>query len=362
MLYRLVALFAYPAHRVNRLLDGLLARLGLGRVPGSLLLGLAVAALTVSTASATLAAFEAKPVARDVTLAQVANGRIASLLWVAFDAELLEGPHRARVNVSQGGGQSLQVERVHYLVADPAEPDRAMVVRFAEPIEALEASGGPVRLDGTIAEDAFNMRTLLEGWRLEDRHPGVVFSRSRYIAYAFETPWQEPSWLGTVLLGALALLFLGGALVRVPLFRRTRLAPMPGATPIPVTVHGVVPTPREPVRLRGSPAQLEWMNVEDIARTQWRYWGAELGDFRRDVEEAVRAHGRERERLVVHGQTGSVLWPIEGDVRLEVTAGDAYVGWRRLPALRVRGDGVAATLTFASAVGRDAAAAELARA
>jgi hypothetical protein len=362
MLHRVVAVFALPAHLVNRQLDGLLARLGLGRIPGALLLGIAFAALTASTASTTMAAFDARPTAQEVTLAQVANGRIGSGLWIAFDAELLDGPHRSTVSVSQGGGEFTEVERVHYLVADPAEPDHAMVVRFSEPIAQLEAAPGPVRLDGTITEDQFNMRALLDEWPLRERYPDVVFSDSRYIAYAFTTPWLEPSWVGTFILGAIAMLFLAGALVPVPVFRATRLVPTPGPTPIELNVHGVVPTPREPVRLRGTSAQLAWMNVEEVARTQWRYWGAELGDYRRDVEEAVRAHGPASERLVLHGQAGSVLWPIEGEVRLDVDAGDAYVGWQRLPALRVRGDGVAATLTFASVAARDAAAAELARA
>jgi hypothetical protein len=362
MLHRIAAVFAYPAHLVNRQLDGLLARIGLGRVPGALVIGLGLAALTATTASATLAAYEAEPTAQEVALEQVATGRIGSGLWVAFDAELLDGPHVATISVSQGGGEGLPVERYHYLVTDPESPGHGMVVRFPERIAPLEAGAGPARLDGTITEDRFNMRNVLDEWGLAELYPDVVFSDSRLIAYAFATPWQEPSWTGTVVLGILALIFVGGALVPVPLFRPTRLAAAPGSTPIPVTVHGELPTPRGPVRLRGTPARLEWMNVEEMARTQWRYWGADLGDFRRDVEAAVRAHGEEAERLVVHGPAGSVLWPVEDGGGLALTAGDAHLGWRRLPALRVRGAGVGATLTFERATDRDAAAAELARA
>jgi hypothetical protein len=103
------------------------------------------------------------------------------------------------------------------------------------------------------------------------------------------------------------------------------------------------------------------MNVEDFARTRWRYWGAGLGDVRSDVEDAVRAHGREGERLVLHGPTGSVIWPIEEGAALQVEAADAYLGIRQHPAIRVRGEGAAATLTFADAADRDAALAELHR-
>ena len=184
------------------------------------------------------------------------------------------------------------------------------------------------------------------------------------------------------------------------------------------------------------------MNVQEVARTRWRYWGAGLGDVRGVVEDAVRSHGAESERLVIHGPTGSVIWPIEAGERLQLEAGDAYLGhcaapglarsrrwclghadlrrrrepgcgtrragsWPRRsvtvaatgeserlvihgpsgsviwpieagerlrlevgdaflgvarhPALRVRGEGAAATLTFADAASRDAALAELGR-
>jgi hypothetical protein len=359
VLHRLLAVIGYPAHLVNGALLGPLTRLGLGWVPGALVLGVAFALLTVSTASATMAAYDARPEPQEVSIAQIANGRIGSGLWVEFSGIRIDGPQRATVQVSQGGGQATEVERIHYLVADPDEPDRAVIVRFSQPIPALEASTGPIRLDGTITEDPFNMRGLLDGWGVAEGHPGVVFSDSRLIAYAFATPWVEPSWVGTGILAAIALLLIGGAFVRQPVVSPARLTPVSGETPIRLVVHGSLPTPRGPVRLHGTPAQLEWMNVGEVARTRWRYWGAELGDIRRDVEEAVRAHGREGERLVVHGPTGSVIWPIEPGTRLEITAGTAHLGVGRHPALRVRGEGVAATLTFSDAASRDAAAAEL---
>jgi hypothetical protein len=359
VVHRLLAVIGYPAHLVNGVLLGPLTRVGLGRVPGALVIGIAFALLTLSTASATLAAFDARPEPQEVSIAQIANGRIGSGLWVEFPGVLLDGPHRATVEVSAGGGQATEVERVYYLVADPDETDRALIVRFAEPIPALEGAAAPVRLDGTITEDPFNMRSLLEGWAVAEEHPGLVFSDSRLIAYAFATPWVEPTWIGTGILAVIALLLLGGAYIRQPVVSPIPLTPVPGDTPIRLVVHGSLPTPRGPVRLHGTPAQLEWMNVGEVARTRWRYWGAELGDIRRDVEDAVRAHGREGERLVVHGPTGSVIWPIERGTRLEITAGDAHIGFGRHPALLVSGDGVAATLTFADAASRDAAAAEL---
>ena len=83
--------------------------------------------------------------------------------------------------------------------------------------------------------------------------------------------------------------------------------------------------------------------------------------MRREVEDAVLAHGPESRRLVIHGRTGSVIWPIEAGDRLRLDAGDAYLGLTRHPALRVRGDGAEATLTFADAASRDAALAEMGR-
>jgi hypothetical protein len=270
MLHRLLALLAYPAHLLNRALAGPLGRIGLRRVPGALIVGLALLALTASTAGATLAAYEARPEAQPVTIAQVADGRVVSGLWVEFDAELVDGPHRAAVEVSSGGGEPTVVERVHYLVADPAAPDRAIIVRFAQPIPQLEASGGPARLDGTITEDSFRMRSLIEGWGIAERYPELTFSDSRLIAYAFSTPWREPWWLGTAILGIAAVLILAGAFIPQPLLRRSAASPATGETPIPLTIHGELPTPRGQVRLYGTPAQLGWMNVEEVARTRWR--------------------------------------------------------------------------------------------
>jgi len=359
MLHQLLAIVGYPAYQLNRATAGLLARVGIGRVPGSLLGGLAVLALAGSTGSATLAAFDDRPEAQSSSVRQVADGRIGSGLWIAFDGVLLEGPHEATVEVFSGP-TSTEVERFHYLVADPEAPDRAMVVRAREPIAGFEASDGPVALDGTITEDPFNMRNLLAEWDPAARHPGVDFSEARLIAFAFATPWIEPSWLGTGLLGAVAALLLVGAFIRQPILRLRNGGPGErGRTPIPLEIHGTLATPRGPVRIDGTRAQLEWMNVAEVARTRWRYWGAALGDVRGVVEDAVRAHGSESERLVVHGPTGSVIWPIEDRDRVEALSGDAYLGLRRRPAIRVRGDGVEATLTFGDRGQRDDALAEL---
>lgn len=361
MLLRLVAVLAYPAHLLNRALAGPLARIGLRRVPGALVVGFALLALTASTASATLTAFEARPEPQLVTIADVVDGHLVSGLWIEFDAELVEGPHRATIEVSAGGGTRTEVERVHYLVADPAAPDRALIVRFADQIPQLETAGRSVRLDGTITEDSFRMRSLIEEWGIAEQYPDIAFSDARLVAYAFSAPWQEPSWLGTGILGALAALILAGAFMPYPLLRRSNAVPAAGQTPIRLAIHGELPTPRGPVRLHGTPAQLEWMNVQEVARTRWRYWGAGLGDVRGVVEEAVRSHGAESERLVIHGPTGSVIWPIEAGERLLLEVGDAYLGVARRAALRVRGDGATATLTFADAASRDAALAELGR-
>ena len=361
MLHRLLAVAAFPAHLLNRALTGPLGRLGLGRLPGALLVGLGILLLAISTGSATRTAAEARPQAQRSSVSAVVDGTVRSSLWIAFDAELVDGPHVAEMEVSAGGGEARLVERVHYLVADPASPDKAVIVRFAEPIVALAETAGPVRLDGTITEDPFNMRSLLAGWGIADQFPDLAFSESRLIAYAFATPFVEPSWAGTVVLAIVAAIVLLGAFVPQPVLRTTPATPKPGETPIELAIHGTLTTPRGAVRLRGTPARLEWMNVEEVARTRWRYWGAWLGDVRQVVEDAVRAHGREGERLVIHGPSGSVIWPVEDGGDLRVEAGVAYAGLASHPALSVRGEGARATLTFADAASRDAAVAELQR-
>jgi len=359
VLHRLLAVIGVPAHLLNGQLAGLLGRIGIGRVPGALLVGLALAALAASTASATLAAYEARPEPRPVSVSDVVEGRIASGLWIEFDGLLIDGPHAATVEVFSGPESSL-VDRIYYLVADPASPQHALIVRAREPVAALETGDGPIGLDGTITEDAFTMRSLLADWDPAARHPTVRLSDSRLVAYAFQTPWREPSWIGTIVIGAVALVLLIGALVRQPILRRAPSSPGErGRTPIDVSIHGQLRTPRGPVRLHGTPAQLTWMNVEEVARTRWRYWGAALGDVRGDVEAAVRTHGNAAERLVLHGPSGSVIWPIEKPSDIELEIGDAFLGRHRLAALRVRGDGADATLTFADTTARDAALAEL---
>ena len=360
MLHRLLAVIGYPAYMLNRILAGVIGRVGLGRVPGALVVGLALAALAATTASATLEAYGTRREPRAATISEVVQGRIPSLIWIVFDGLVIDGPRVASVEVFGGGTEPSIVERVYYLVADPAAPNRAIVVRAPEPVAALQEAAGPIRLDGTITEDTFSMGSLLADWDLSAAHPGLEVSESRFVAYGFATPWQEPSWIGAVALGTLAAIVLIGAALRQPILRRgpagegTR-----GRTPMSVTIHGELATPRGPLRLHGTPARLQWMDVEEVARTRWRYWGAALGDVRGDVEAAVRAHGDAAERLVVHGPTGSVIWPIDHAGGLDIEVGDAFLGMRRLAAIRIRGDGAAATLTFADTASRDAALAEL---
>ena len=357
-MHRLLAVVGFPAHLLNRQLAGPLGRIGLSRVPGALLVGLGLAALTFTTARATSEAYDARPEPLPASISEVVDGRVGSGFWIEFDGLLIDGPHVTTVDIF-AGPQSREVERVYYLFADPAAPENALIVRSQERVAALEVAGAPVALHGTITEDPFNMRNLLAEWDPAARHPDVQAIDSRLIAYAFETPFVEPSWIGTILLGVLAAVILIGALVRQPILRRsTAGAGSRGLTPISLAIHGELATPRGAVHLRGTPAQLEWMNVEEVARTRWRYWGAALGDVRGDVEEAVRSHGG-GERLVLHGPTGSVIWPIENVRELGIEAGDAFLGTRRMAAVRLSGNGVAATLTFADAALRDAALAEL---
>ncbi|MEO5986983.1 MAG: hypothetical protein ABIW50_09175 [Candidatus Limnocylindria bacterium] len=359
MRHRLLAVIGYPGHLLNRAFAGVLERIGLGRVPAGLIIGLAIGALAAANASSTAAAYELRPEPIPATVSEIEDGRVDSGLWVVFDAVLVDGPHVTQVEVFSGPGSST-VERTYYLVADPADAERAVVVRARGLIPGFDTPGARTRMDGSITEDAFSMRALLRDWDPATRHPGISFGESRLIAFGFATPWQEPSYLGAALLGAAALVLAGGSLVRQPIVRIGGAgAGARGRTPIALVVHGELPTPRGPLRLAGTPAQLQWMSVEEAARVHWRYWGAALGEVRGVVESAVREHGSRGERLVLYGPTGSLIWPIERPFELAVEGGDAFMWFRRRPALTVKGEGAAVVLTFADPASRDAAAVEI---
>ncbi|MCV0403971.1 MAG: hypothetical protein K5924_09720 [Chloroflexi bacterium] len=358
MAHRLLAVVGWPAHVLNVLFAPALGRIGLSRVPAALLLGLAIGAMGVNSILATVAAYEDRPEPIPTTVRAIQDGAIDSGLWVEFDAVVVDGPHLTGVEVF-AGPESTLVERAYYLVADPAEPDRAVVIRARERIAGFEP-GATVRLDGSIAEDAFSMRSVLREWDPSASQPSVEFSESRFVAYAFATPWREPSFVAGTILTVIGLVLLAGAFVRQPLLRARPVAPGAlGRTPLRLAIDGQLPTPRGPVTARATPGQLQWMTIEEIARVRWRYWGAALGDMRRSVESAVRDQGAAVERLVLHAATGSVIWPIERPAELRVTPGDAHVGLRRRPAIELRGDGASVVLTFDDAADRDAALAEL---
>ncbi len=255
MLYRILAVVGYPAHLLNSLLSGPLGRIGLSRVPGALLVGLALAALAIASGNATREAYAARPVAQPATISDVVEGRVGSLFWIAVDGLLIDGPHITTVEVF-AGPQSTEVERVYYLFADPAAPEQAVIVRAQERVPALEAADGPVRLDGTVTEDPFNMQNLLAEWDPAALHPEVSVIDSRLISYGFETPFVEPSWIGTILLGGLAAVVLVGALVRQPILRRSAAgAGEQGLTPIAAghpRRRGHATWPRAPARHAGA--------------------------------------------------------------------------------------------------------------
>jgi len=359
VLHRLFAVITYPAHLLNRLFAGPLGRVGLGRLPGALPIGLALAAMAISAGLATASAFEARPRAQPTSVSAIERGDLASGLWVTFDALLVDGPHVASVEVFSGP-ESTAVPRVYYLVVDPEAPDRGVIVRARGEIDVLPTPGSTAQIDGTITEDAFNLRGLLEGWDLATSYPNLRFGETRAIAFGFSTPWVEPSYVGAATLAFLALIALVGAFVRQPILREAGAGTGPaGRTPISVRVHGSLLTPRGTLRLDGTAAELQWMDVEHIARVRWRYWGAALGDMRTAVETAVRTSGAARDRLVLHGPTGSLLWPVERPEAIRVTVGDAYLGPRCRSAIGIRGDGADVVLTFDEAGERDAALAEL---
>lgn len=360
-MHRALALIGYPAHLANSLLAPALARLRLPAIAGAVILGLVFVALAVTMAVANLAAYEARPEPQAADIGEIVDGEIASGLWVEFDARLLAGPQRADVELSQGRYEEGTVERIYYLVSDPEEPDQAVIIRTPMRSPAIEA-GSTVRLDGTITQDRFNLQALLDEWDLAAVAPDAQFSDQQLIALDFETPFVEPSWVGTGLVGAIAALLILGSLIPDPVFVPTHGAePSRGSMPVHLAIHGSLPTPHGSTRATGSAARLEWLAVEEVARARWRYWGAALGEVRRNVEDAVRAAGPIGERLVVHGSAGSVLWPIDETPGLALERGTAYRGLRASPAIRFAGDdGVASgVMTFADAQARDRAFAEL---
>ncbi len=217
---------------------------------------------------------------------------------------------------------------MYYLFADPAAPEQA--VDRARPRADSGARGRRRAGAAATAPSRRTRSTCGTCWPSGTRRRCIPRSRSSTRGSS-RTRSRRPSWSPrgsrTILFGALAALALVGALVRQPILRRSAAgAGAPGLTPIALAIHGDMATPRGPVRLYGTPAQLEWMSVEEVARTRWRYWGAALGDVRGDVEAAVRGQGSE-ERLVLHGPIGSVIWPVENVAALQIEAGEAFLGY-----------------------------------
>ncbi len=202
MLLRLVALLAYPAHLLNRALAGPLGEDRPRRVPGALVVGLALLALTASTAGATVAAFDTRPEPQLVTIADVVDGHLVSGLWIEFDAELVEGPHRATIEVSSGGGT--RTKSSASTTWSPIRPPRIGRSSFDSP-SSFRSSRRPAARSTWTARSRrtrFACGAWSREWGIAERYPELTFSDSRLIAYGFSAPWQEPSWLGTVILGA----------------------------------------------------------------------------------------------------------------------------------------------------------------
>lgn len=252
----------------------------------------------------------------------------------------------------------------YYLLADPAG-DTALVLRSLHPPDAQ-----PIRADGTLVTDSFNLKNLLATWDPEKRFGELDYSTYRLLALRVAPIFEDPSWIPAVLLGLLAALLLVGALIGYPVFRpqpavalASHAPPLAAGEEIPVQIVGRVPTPHGSVRLEGARARLEWLPMTEVARTRWRYWGAALGDYRRDIEASMRAAGAGVRQLVVHSPVESVLWafPAEATDASRADPGELYFGLRRAPGIRLRGPGLDAYLAFASRAQRDRALAEIGR-
>lgn len=245
-----------------------------------------------------------------------------------------------------------------YLVADEAS-GRRYVMRSPHPSDRV-----PAWVAGTIVEDRFHMRLLLADWQPQGRFGGIeVLSDTRLLAWGSGPSFREPSWIPAVLAGVLTVLVLAGLAVGYPRFVRSdgaaagHLAARREA--VDVQLIGRLPGPRGELRIDRIPGTLEWLPVSEVARTRWRYWGAALGDFRRDVEAAVREAGGDGEQLVVHSPVGSLMWSIESAKSPVVEAGEALVGLGRHPAVRIVARGTRLHLLFADSAARDRALAEV---
>jgi hypothetical protein len=489
--YRALALVAGPAHLVDRVVRWPLRQVRLGFLPGGLIAAGVVLLLAGTTAMATLAAYNERPAARPSTLTEIAQGRVSSGLWVAFDGLLVNEPREATVQLFSNGALVGEVERLYYLVRDPADPSQAFLVRsaldpadavvrtvtarltddaaavaeaisalgdaatglsvddtllldeHADPsgIDALTAEDGaplapsvatsmdpgadvqvtgriaaqaqaadgshvylladvggsgaavlrsphppdalPVRLDGTIVSDPFNIGALLDEWQPEERYGELDMSRQRLLALGIGPEFQEPSWWGAVLLGVIGALLLAGTLLGYPVFRGRSATPAPagGAARPPgvegeapqehaVRIVGTLPTPHGPARLDGEQGKLEWLPVAEVAKTRWRYWGAQLGDLRDQVEAAVRGAGHDAEQLVLHSPVNSVLWPLpttgrsgdkgDDDDALRAEAGDLFFVRGAAPGIRLQASDANAFLVFRDGRDRDRALSEIA--
>jgi hypothetical protein len=365
----LLAFLAMPAHAIDRGVSSVTRQLGVGWIPGALVVGLAIALLCASSIAGTLAAYEARPAPMPAEFADAIGDGVTSGEWILTEIALVDGP---RNGTTQPGFTS-----AYYLVSPPDDPAHAMVARAVGPPPDFDESGDTATIDGIVSEERFNLGLLVGQLGFAERVPGVEIDSERILSIGARPVWQEPSWGPSIVLAILALLIAGGAAVPRPLFRpreRRRavdagdppagmaagtspMADGPSST-VPLRVEGTVPTPRGQARADAD-GELTWMPAGEVARMSWRYWGAGLGATRSDLERPGGSDGDASE-LVVHSATGSILWPVARDAGpLEIVPGDAFVGLRRLPAIRVHGPGVRAVLQFARREDRDRALAAI---
>ena len=379
MLYRVLSLIGLPAYAIDRAVRTLLSAVAL---PVSAVL-LAIIALAASAALSAASVFEAlesapSPVPTSVRavvrpVGEEPNG------WVRMDGLLADTHLEVKRDVDNDGVARPDESLHYYILLDDVDPTAALVVESVRPPEDLRRDptatgasppGGrvPVSISGILSSDP-RLERVLAGSELARELSGLQSIRNRLFFEGGTPPLPpEPSFVPPIVMAVVAVALLVSRLIGYPVFRPSsprqarRSQPMSVGEELPLQISGSLPSPHGTAWVHGVPGYLARLPIAELVRKRWQYWGAALGELSARLEAAtVGDVGSDRaDQLVLHSGHGSVLFPIQaGRSALRVEPGELYTVGSQRAAIRMRGDGAEALLSFAGSADRERALAEL---
>ncbi|MEO7295012.1 MAG: hypothetical protein ABIZ57_02625 [Candidatus Limnocylindria bacterium] len=249
-----------------------------------------------------------------------------------------------------GGDACHEGRSWRYRVTDLADPDASAWLDSPHPPDAL-----PVTLNGVVTTDATRMRAVLAEDAMTAALDGLTHPDDVVLADGIGPAVPEVTYLGAVILAALACILLLSAVIRYPIFQReagrgARNLPRPVVGElIPLDVSGELPGVSGAERPAGAPARIGWLPAREMARQAW-HLRSELSDA-----------GSGQARLALVAIEGGFVLPLEPiRDRLRVEPGLVATTSTVRPGLRLTAPDLRLMLGFASAIDRDRVERELA--